>query len=162
MSCYRGDSMARNVNRNMNWLAQPEQAFGDPFGKVIDLLNAPVSFREPFLFDREDLWTYPMPIDLSEDGNKLVLKADIPGVKKEDIKVDVQGNRVAIRASANREMDRKGKNYYYSERGSASYYREIALPQKVNAKSVKAKYENGTLELVMEADEEGKSQIRIE
>ncbi|MDE1869103.1 MAG: Hsp20/alpha crystallin family protein [Candidatus Micrarchaeota archaeon] len=103
-------------------------------------------------------------VDLMGEGKSIKIRADLPGIAKNDIKVSVESNSVVIRALARKEQERKGKNYYFSERSASGYYRVIPLPTSVDPKSAKAKFSNGTLEITAKRAKEGKSgkDVRIE
>jgi len=90
-----------------------------------------------------------MKLDVSEDDKAYQIKADVPGVKKEDIKVKVDGNRVSIGAEVRADEESKsGKTVISSERAS-SQYRVFTLPQEVDAEKAEAKYQDGVLELTL-------------
>ena len=100
-----------------------------------------------------------MRVDASEDEKAYQIKADIPGVKKEDIKVRIDGNRVSIGAqSAAEEESKSGKKVIASER-SSSQYRAFTLPQDIDAEKAEAKYQDGVLELTLPKKPGAKSTV---
>ncbi len=87
-------------------------------------------------------------MDVTEQDSAYVVKAEIPGVGKEDIQVSIEGNQVTIGAEVKREKDVKdGERVLRSERYYGSVYRGFTLPVEVDEAASKAKYENGVLEL---------------
>ncbi|MEM0074572.1 MAG: Hsp20/alpha crystallin family protein [Candidatus Micrarchaeaceae archaeon] len=101
-------------------------------------------------------------IDMIDRNNEIVIKADLPGVDKNDIKVNVDKESVTISAQTSKEREETGKNYYYSERASSGYYRRIPLPVAVEPKKAKATFKEGMLEMVLpKAPGEGE-EIKIE
>jgi HSP20 family protein len=89
-------------------------------------------------------------IDVSEGDGAYVVKAEIPGVKKEDIGVSIDGNQVAITAEVKKEHEEKtGEKVLRSERYYGSMYRSFALPADVDQARADAKYANGVLELTL-------------
>ena len=87
-------------------------------------------------------------IDVKEDDGAYVVQAEIPGVKKEDINVTINGNQVAISAEIKREReDRQGEKVLRSERYYGKVYRAFSLAQDVDEASAQAKYNEGVLEL---------------
>jgi HSP20 family protein len=91
-----------------------------------------------------------MKIDVKEDEKSFTVKADIPGVKKEDIHVDVEGDHVTVRAEAKQERDeKKDEKIIHSERSYGMVSRSFTLPIDVDAKSAKAEYKDGVLNLVL-------------
>ncbi|MGC8587026.1 MAG: Hsp20/alpha crystallin family protein [Candidatus Micrarchaeia archaeon] len=103
-----------------------------------------------------------MPIDLIDEGNAIRIKAEMPGIQKGDIKLNVTKSSVSIRAESKNEEEKKGKNYYYSERRSSGYYRSIDLPVDIDPKSVKAKLENGILEITAKKVPGESAEIKVE
>src|SRR6516162_3482328 len=90
-----------------------------------------------------------MKLDISEDANAYQVKADVPGVKKEDIKVKIDGNRLSIGAEMRAdERSKTGTNVISSER-SSSQYRTVLLPEDIDAEKAEAKYQDGVLELTL-------------
>lgn len=91
-----------------------------------------------------------MKIDVKEDDKSFTIHADIPGVKKEDIKVDVTGDEVTISAEAKQEKDeKKGEKVIHSERSYGMVSRSFTLPGDVDEKAAKAEYKDGVLNLVL-------------
>ena len=91
-----------------------------------------------------------MKIDVTEDDKGFSVKADIPGVKKEDIQVDVDEDRISVRAEVKKETEeKKGEKVVYSERSYGMVSRSFSLPAAVDAKGAKAEYKDGVLSLVL-------------
>ena len=88
--------------------------------------------------------------DIREEGDSYVMEADLPGFKKEDIKIDLDDNLLTISAERHsnyEEKDKKGK-YVRCERSYGAYSRDFDL-SGVNSEGIKAKYENGVLKLTL-------------
>lgn len=91
-----------------------------------------------------------MKIDVSEEGKSYLIKAEIPGVKKDDIHVSIDGNQVSISAEIKKEKEEKeGKKIIRSERYYGNVYRSFTLGQDVDSGTAKAKYADGVLELTL-------------
>jgi HSP20 family protein len=88
-------------------------------------------------------------MDVSETDQGYVVKAEVPGVKKEDITVNVDGNQVSISAQCKQESEQKSENMLCTERSWGQYYRTFALPQAVDDAQAKAEYHDGILELTL-------------
>lgn len=87
-------------------------------------------------------------IDVAEADNAYVVKAEIPGVNKDDIQVSIDGNQVTIGAEVKRETETKeGQRALRTERHYGSVYRGFTLPAEIDEAASNAKYENGVLEL---------------
>jgi len=126
----------------MNSLRLLEPYFGENLENAMRRFFAPA----PFAADPPQL---KMRIDVTENGDAYTVKADIPGVKKEDISVRVEGNLVSIEAQANVEKDEKGDTgtVLRSERHYGSITRSFSLGHDVDASKVQAKYADGVLTL---------------
>ena len=92
----------------------------------------------------------PVRIDVAETDDAYTVRAEIPGVKKEDIHVAIEGNQVTISAEVKREAETKdGERVLRSERYYGSVYRSFTLPTELNEDASEAKYENGVLALTL-------------
>ncbi len=101
-----------------------------------------------------------MRLDLTEDGKNFFVKAEIPGVKKEDIKVSVDGNQVSLSAEIKKETEEKeGAKVIRSERYYGSIARSFTLDENVDSSAASAKYEDGVLQLTLPKKPNGKSHI---
>ncbi len=130
-------------------------------------------------FDRtvEDFWRRPFPtllrperwwpaetgmtmrmlaVDVYEEKDDVILKAEIPGLSKEDISVQVTDSTLMIKGEKKREEEVKEDDYYRCERFFGSFTRAVALPCDVKADQVKASFKNGVLEVRMPKTEEAK------
>ena len=103
-------------------------------------------FVRPMTFENQGQAQFR--IDVKEDDGAYVVQAEIPGVKKEDINVTINGNQVAISTEVKREReDKQGEKVLRSERYYGKVYRALSLAQDVDEASAKAKYNEGVLEL---------------
>lgn len=88
-------------------------------------------------------------VDIEEEKDKYVVKADIPGLKHDDIKVEVDDG--VLKISGERKYEKKEedkeKKYHYYERSYGSFERRFVLPSGVDSEKIDAKYENGVLEI---------------
>lgn len=88
-------------------------------------------------------------LDITEEDKSYTVKADIPGVSKDDIKVSIEGDRVSIATEINRETEEKGQTSLCRERYSGQQYRSFTLGNPIDESQAVAKYENGVLELTL-------------
>jgi HSP20 family protein len=86
-------------------------------------------------------------IDVFEKEDKFVVKAELPGMKEEDINISVVGDTLTIKGERKAESEVKEDNYYYCERSYGSFSRSIAIPSNVDAQKIEANYEDGVLEV---------------
>lgn len=89
-------------------------------------------------------------VDVNESDKAYTVKAEIPGVSKDDISVAIDGNQVSISAEVKKEKEEKeGEKVLHSERYYGSVYRSFTLPMDVDQSKSEAKYANGVLELTL-------------
>ena len=103
------------------------------------------------------------PVDVFEGAqHELVLKAELPGVKREDIDLKVENNVLTIRGQRKQEFEVKPDAYQRLERAYGAFARSFTLPATVNADAVKAEFKDGVLTVVLPAKEEAKPrQVQI-
>lgn len=102
----------------------------------------------PFSMELENV--PEIKIDLTEDDKAYIVHAEIPGAKKEDVKVQVDGNRVSISAETKQEKEEKeGERVICRECYQGSSYRSFTLDSAVDETQAQAKFENGILELTL-------------
>ena len=124
----------------------------DPFRELesmSDRLNR--VFARPTLSTsgREELTVADwMPtVDISESDSEYLIKAELPEVKKEDVKVTVENGVLTLQGERRQEKEEKGKKYHRVERSYGSFVRSFTLPESVDEGAVKAEYKDGMLNL---------------
>jgi HSP20 family protein len=115
----------------------------DPLKMFEDVFNDKVS---PFF---SSMIAPNFKVDISEDDNAIFIEADIPGVKKEDIKVSVEDNVLSISVERTQSEEEKKKGYHRVERSWGSLSRSFTVGENVNAEKIEAKYDNGVLKVVV-------------
>lgn len=103
------------------------------------------SFLRPFAAAQPAL----PAIDLAETDKEFILTATVPGLKPEDLKVQVTGNLLELSADTEAEHERKDATYHLRERHTASFRRVLSLPKDVVADQAQAEFENGVLTLTL-------------
>jgi HSP20 family protein len=131
----------------------------DPFSEMLSLRQA---------MDRlfEDAWvrpgwagtrgqggTMPMPIDMIEQNDNLIVKASLPGVKPDDINITVQGNQLTIQGETRSDTTEQQGTVHHQEHHYGRYVRSMTLPARVNAEKAEASFENGMLILTLPKEE---------
>lgn len=86
-------------------------------------------------------------VDIYEEGKELVIKADMPGVTKDDLTVKVNDNTLIISGEKKKEEKIERDDYYRYERSHGSFYRSFELPEGTDTEKVKAHFEDGVLEV---------------
>ncbi|UCC11499.1 MAG: Hsp20/alpha crystallin family protein [candidate division WOR-3 bacterium] len=109
----------------------------------------------------EGIWA-PV-IDIEEDKDNILVKAEIPGLKKEEIKVTVRDNVLSISGERKQEQETKDRLYHRIERSYGKFSRRISLPVAVDADNIKANYKDGILYITLPKPESVKpKQIEVE
>jgi HSP20 family protein len=90
-------------------------------------------------------------VELFERGNELVLRADLPGLTKDDVELQISEDSITIEGERKTERSEEHEGYYRSERSYGKFYRRIPLPDGAKADDAKATFNNGVLEITMPA-----------
>jgi HSP20 family protein len=88
-------------------------------------------------------------VDIAETDNELVLKADVPGVKLEDINIEVENGTLSLSGNRSYATEENKGGYHRQERFYGSFHRAFVLPETVDLEKVAAGYENGVLTITM-------------
>lgn len=106
--------------------------------------------------------TWMPQVEMREEGGKLHVCADLPGLKKEDVKLSLEGDQLVLQGErqSNREEGQPGSSYYHSERGYGSFYRSIPLPEGVDLQTAKAEFKDGVLDVTFDAPRRPQRQSR--
>lgn len=118
-------------------------------------LGWPSWMRGRQLFDFDE-FIQPPAIDVVDEKDHLVVKAEVPGMAKEDVTVEISDSTLIIRGEKKHEKEVKEANYYRSEREYGSVYRSIELPVEVSKDGVTASLKDGVLEVRMAKTAEAK------
>jgi HSP20 family protein len=110
----------------------------------------------------QNLTAWAPAVDIYEGQNELVVKADLPDVKPEDLAIRVENNILTIRGERKFEKRADEKNYLRVERAYGSFARSFSLANTVNSEAIKADYKDGVLTLNIPKREEAKAkQIKV-
>lgn len=120
------------------------------------------AFRWPSLraFSGPDEERWAPQIDVFERDNRLVTKIDLPGLKKEDVKVEVTDGYLSISGERKSETETEKDNVYRCERSYGSFYRAVPLPEGAKLEDVKATFGDGVLEVSVPLSAKAGSQAR--
>lgn len=119
----------------------------DPFREVGNLRREieRIFDQSPLRFDLEFTDTAAMPLDVYEEGDKVVVKASMPGLKPEEIKVEVRGDVLSIWGEQKKTEEKKERNYQLKEHRYTRFERSLVLPSEVLSDKAQATFENGML-----------------
>jgi HSP20 family protein len=110
---------------------------------------------------KEGLWQ--PPVDIYEDSESVVIKAELPDIDQKDIEVKIEDNTLTLRGERKQEKDLKKENYHRIERYYGTFQRSFALPHTINQEKVKASCERGVLTITLPKRQETKpKQINVE
>ena len=96
-------------------------------------------------------------VDIFENEDKLVLEAELPGMKREDIELSIENNIVTLKGERKFEKKAEGDNYHRVERSYGSFTRSFSLPQTVTSEGANAEFNNGVLRVSLPKREETKA-----
>jgi len=86
-------------------------------------------------------------IEVREQEGNLLITAELPGLRKEDVKVHIDGGTLVVEGERKQEKEEKREGYYHSERSYGKYYRSIPLPEGAKTEQTAAQFDNGVLEV---------------
>jgi HSP20 family protein len=138
--------------RPLLWFEEPIDDFrgmqDDFFGNMQEV------FRKPFLnLDKlikvPDFKSRFIPIKMADTDNELILRAEMPGFSKDEIKLKVTPDTFLISAEKKRHSIDKSEKFFRMKKGFDSFSRVVKLPEEIKTQGMKAKFENGILEVVM-------------
>lgn len=131
----------------MNIIQRRNDAF-DPFEVLKDFQTDLDRFFAAAPVASKNWPTSMVPeVEVLEKDQEYIVHADLPGMKREDFDITVEGNRFVLRGNRKEETQSDKKGYHYSERRYGSFARSFALPAEIDAEKVKASYKNGVLEV---------------
>lgn len=103
-----------------------------------------------------------VPVDVREEDGEIVVTADLPGMTKEDISLKADKEKIEISAESTEEISEHNEKYFKRERSSRSFRRAVAWPASIEPESIKAKYDNGVLEVRAQKAEDAGIDVDIE
>jgi HSP20 family protein len=104
--------------------------------------------------------TWSPQIEVIERDGKLLVRADLPGMKKDDVHVEAVDNTLIIQGERREERKEDREGYFVSERSYGSFYRAIPLPEGTNADNARASFRDGVLELTLDLPKSQQSKSR--
>ena len=141
----------------------------DPFHNLStlqDRINRLFDESFPGAADREEeigVCAWRPLVDIYDAGDAIVIKAELPGVKKEDVAIEVKGNALTISGERAQDADIREESYYRRERCCGTFQRAFTLPDTVSADHVKASFKDGILKVeISKPEQEAPKQVTVD
>lgn len=162
----RGGTQNRGLSRREQY-ASPfsfMRRFSEEMDRLFEDFGFGGGFLTPSSFGREfeQMSQWSPQTEIFERGNELVIRADLPGMTKDDINVDIEDDQIIIRGERRDERESDEQGFYHTERSYGSFYRSFPLPQGIDAEQANASFNNGVLEITMPKPTQTKRGRRLE
>ncbi|MCD6521223.1 Hsp20/alpha crystallin family protein [Candidatus Calescamantes bacterium] len=148
------------VRKREEWSPLREiMQFRDEIDRLFEDFFSPWTVRRR----RRQEVTWLPDVDVYEDENNVIVEAELPGLKGDEVDISITGNTLTIKGEKKQEKEEKGRNYYIVERSYGSFARSIELPAEVEPDKAKATMRNGVLKVTIPKAPEAKpKQIKVE
>ena len=127
----------------------PISDWANEFDRMFDRLHGGI-------VDNSGITSFMPSVDIVENANDFTIRVELPGVKKEDVKITVQNNILTIRGEKKQEAEKEGDNYHRVERSYGAFQRSFTLSNTLKADKIEASYDNGVLSISLPKAEETK------
>ena len=128
----------------------------EPFAELAELRSRFDRLFDDWLDGHERAWT--PAIDVVRENDHLVLRADLPGIKPEEVKIEVEDDILTVSGEHQESKEEKDKDYVRRERRYGSFSRSMALPAGVDAEKIKAETHDGVVEVTIPLPKEAKKE----
>jgi HSP20 family protein len=145
----RGRENERMMRRQSSPFSMLER-FADEMDRMFDEFGLGRGWGRPTA-SIGSMMSWTPSVEVSQRNNELVIRADLPGMAKDDVKVDVSEDSITIQGERKKEQEEERGGIYRSERSYGSFYRVIGLPEGAMTDQAKATFKDGVLEITMPA-----------
>jgi len=128
----------------------------DPLGEFSELRERFDRMFGDLAYNRERTWT--PAIDVERENGNVIVRADIPGIKPEEVKIEVEDDILTVSGEHQDSTEEKSRNYVRRERRYGSFARSMVLPTGVDPKQIKAATHDGVVEVTIPLPKEGKKE----
>jgi HSP20 family protein len=134
--------------------------FGEEMDRLFEDFGLGSGWLTPILGREfgESIWA--PQVEMFERDGQLVVRADLPGLTKDDVKVELADDAITIEGERRGEHEEKREGYYRSERSYGKFYRRLPVPEGVNAENASASFRHGVLEITMPAPQHAERKAR--
>jgi len=141
----------------------PWKDFGSLQERINRMFDDTIRTLHPTDGEELEKGTWAPAVDIYETNDSFVVSADLPGLNKDEIQIDLKDNTLTLKGEKKFEEKVSKDNYIRIERAYGSFVRSFTLPQNVDPEKIKAKYKEGVLEITIPKKEEAKpKQIKVE
>lgn len=141
----------------------PWKDFGSLQERINRMFDDTIRTLHPTDGEALEKGTWAPAVDIYETNDSFVVSADLPGLNKDEIQIDLKDNTLTLKGEKKFEEKVSKDNYIRVERAYGSFVRSFTLPQNVDPEKIKAKYKEGILEITIPKKEEAKpKQIKVE
>lgn len=119
------------------------------FSRDVDRFFGEGGFRPLFLKEGSEEFAWSPDLEVFERKGQFVVRADLPGLTKDDVKLNVENGVLTIQGERKQEVETTDDGWYRSERSYGAFYRTLPLPDGVKSDQINATFKNGVLEIVM-------------
>jgi HSP20 family protein len=149
-------AVATREQRAPTLFQQMDREFDEMRRRMAEFFGQPFGFLHGPRMPQEMTWA--PTADAFVADNTLVVKADLPGVKKDDVSVTVRGDVLTIEGQRKEEKETKEAKYYAAERFSGAFMRSFPLPEGVDINAISAEYKDGVLEVRVPLPQQAKAE----
>ncbi len=137
--------------------------FVDPFEELRRMQERFNRLLEEFgRFPEAREYRISMPVDIIDEGEQLRVIVDIPGFNREDLEIYFENGDLVIKGERKEEFEEKKGDYLRRERRMGTFYRKVSLPSDIDRDAVKARYNNGVLEITIPRLKKDRKTVPIE
>ncbi len=130
------------------------------FGEEMDKLFGDFSFGHGWLAPGTEHGLWAPQVEIFERDGELIVRADLPGLTKEDVSLEIDNDGITIEGERHSEAEENREGFYRTERCYGKFYRRVPLPDGVDAENADATFRNGVLEITLEAPKRTESKPR--
>ena len=134
------------------WSSSPFTSIFQRWNDEMDRLFEDFGFDQQGIGNRQrQAGVWSPQVEVFQRGNELIARAELPGLSKEDVKVEINEDMLTIQGERKQEHEEEREGWYRNERSYGSFFRAIPLPEGTIADSAKASFKDGVLEIVLQA-----------
>jgi len=151
------ESRRQSASQIDRWRDPYASDFWDPLSmfqrlnQQMDRFFGEIGWGREFRGDRQGASLWTPQVEAFQRGDQFIVRADLPGLKKDDVEIEVTDNAITLKGERKEEHQEQREGFYRSERHYGSFYRTIPLPEGAITESTKANFNNGVLEISVQA-----------